>query len=166
LSTQATCVAGRLDAEALHRIGDARRLVAQRLHQPQHAIGARRRADQHRADHAVAQLLGEIVEHLVARRRNVVEQLLHQLVVVIGERLQHGEARFLVAVGMLAFERHDLGRRMLLVDMGALEREVDETDDDVVGPDRDLAQHQRHARGRLQQLERLAHALCRPCRSC
>ena len=87
------------------------------------------------------------------------EQLLHQLVVMIGERLQHGEARFLVAVGIVAVERHDLGRRMLLVDMGALEREVDEADDDVVRPDRNLAQHQRHARGGLQERQRLAHAL-------
>ena len=37
-------IAAGLDAEALGGVGDARRLVAQRLHQPQHAVGARRRA--------------------------------------------------------------------------------------------------------------------------
>ena len=48
---------------------------------------------------------------------------------------------------------------MLLVDIGALEREIDEAGDDVAVPDRNLAQQQRHARRRLQHLERLAHAL-------
>ena len=48
---------------------------------------------------------------------------------------------------------------MLLVNIGALEREIDEAGDDVAVPDRNLPQQQRHARGRLQQLERLAHAL-------
>ena len=110
-------------------------------------------------DQALAQFLGEIVEHLVARRLDVLEQLLHQLVVVIGQRLQHGEARFLLAVEVVALELDDLGRRVLLVDKGALEREIDEAGDDVAVPDRNLPQHQRHARGRLQQLERLAHAL-------
>ena len=145
-------LAAGLDAEPLGGRRDARRLVAQRLEQAQHAVGAGGDADQHRADQAVAQLLGEIVEHLVARRRDVLEQLLHQLVVVVGERLQHGEARVLLAVEIVAFERDHLGRRVLLVDKGALEREIDEAGDDVVLPDRDLAQHQRHARGRLQQL--------------
>ena len=46
---------------------------------------------------------------------------------------------------------------MLAVDEGALEREVDETGDDLVLPDRNLAQQQPRARRRLQQLERLAH---------
>ena len=38
----------------------------------------------------------------------------------------------LLAVEILAVERHDLGRRVLLVDMDALEREIDEAGDDVV----------------------------------
>ena len=49
-------VAG-LDAEPLDGGRDVGRLVAQRLHQPQHAVGAGRGAHQHRADQAVAQLL-------------------------------------------------------------------------------------------------------------
>ena len=52
-----------LDAEALGGRRDARRLVTQRLHQAQHAVGAGRDAHQHRADQAVAQFLGEILEH-------------------------------------------------------------------------------------------------------
>ena len=148
-----------LDAEALRGVGDGRRLVAQRLHQPQHAIRARRAADQHRTDDALAQFLGEIVEHLVARRLHVAEQLLEQFVVMIRERLQHGEARFLLAVAVLAGEFDHFGSGVLLVDMGALEREVDEAGDDGAVPDRNLAQQQRNARGRLQQLDGFADAL-------
>ena len=38
------------------RLGDAGRFVPQRLEQPQHAIGARRRAQPDRTDQALAQL--------------------------------------------------------------------------------------------------------------
>ena len=86
-------------AEPRDRLGDAGRLVAQRLEQAQHAVLAGGDAEQHRDDQPLAQFLGQIVEHLVARRLDVLEQLLHQLVVVIGQRLQHGEARFLLAIG-------------------------------------------------------------------
>ena len=97
-------IAVALDAEALRGRGDPRRFVTQRLHEAQHAVGAGRDAHQDRADEAVAKLLGEILEHAVARRRNVREQLLHQLVVVIGERLQHGEASILLAIEIVALE--------------------------------------------------------------
>ena len=119
-------VAAGFHAEPLGGFRDARRFVAQRFEQPQHAVGARRRPHQHRADQAFAQFAGEIVEHLVARRLDVFEQLLHQLVVVIGQRLQHGEARGLFQIGCVAFERHHFGRRVLLVDEGAFQREIDE----------------------------------------
>ena len=145
----------RLDAEPLDGVGDTGRFVAQRLHQAQHAVGAGRRAEQHRADETLAQFLGQIVEDLVARRLDVLEQLLHQLVVVVGERLQHGEARGLLAIERVAFERHDLRRRMLLVDEGALEREIDEAGDELAGKGRDLPQQQLAARRRLQHLEHL-----------
>ena len=159
LSTSASAIVAGLGAEARDGLRHAGRLVAQRLEQAQHAVRAGGDAEQHRDDQPLAQFLGEIVEHLVARRLDVLEQLLHQLVVVIGQRLQHGEARFLLAIALLAGELDDLGRRIFLVDMGALEREIDEAGNDVAVPDRDLPQQQRHARGRLQQLERLAHAL-------
>jgi hypothetical protein len=133
--------------------------MAQRLHQAQHAVLADRRAEQHRADQALAQFAGEIVEHGIARRLDVFQQLLHQRVVVVGEFLQHGEARFLLAVEIAAFQRHHFRRLVLAVDEGALQREIDEALDQLAPPDRDLAQHQRGAGGRLQRRERLANAL-------
>ena len=93
------------------------------------------------------------LEDAVARRRNVREQLLHQLVVVIGERLQHGEAGILLAIEIVALEVDHLRRRVLLVDKGPFEREIDEAGNDIALPDRDLAQQQRHPRRRLQNLQ-------------
>ncbi len=48
---------------------------------------------------------------------------------------------------------------MLLVDIGALEREVDEPGNDVAVPDRNLAEEQRRAWRRLQQFDCIANAL-------
>ena len=132
-------VAG-FDAETFGGFGDARRFMAQRLEQPQHAVGARGGAHQNRAHQAFAQFAREIVEHLVARRLDVFEQLLHQLVVMVGERLQHREARGLFPIGGVAFERNDFRGGVLLVDKGAFEREIDEAGDDVAGECRDLPQ--------------------------
>ena len=146
-------------AEAFGGLGHAGRFMPQRLHQPQHAVLAARRAEQHRADQAFAQFAGEIVEHRVARRLDVFEQLLHQRVVVIGELFQHREAGFLLAVEIAAFQRHDFGRLVLAIDEGAFQREIDEALDQLAVPDRNLPQHQRHARGRLQGRQRLADAL-------
>ena len=133
--------------------------MPQRLHQPQHAVFARRGTEQHRADQAFAQFAGEIVEHCVTRRLDVLQQQLHQRVVVVGELLQHREPRFLFAVEIAAVQRHDFGRLVFAVDEGALQREIDKTFDQLTLPDRDLPQHQRHARGRLQRRQRLADAL-------
>ena len=140
----------RLDAETFGGVGHAGRFVAQRLHQPQHAVGTRRRTHQHRANQALAQFLGEIVEHLVARRLDIVEQLFHQFVVVIGQRLQHGEARGFLAIEHVAFERDDFGGSVLLVDERAFQCEIDEAGDDVFGKSRNLTQQQFGARRRLQ----------------
>ena len=76
---------------------------------------------------------------------NILEQLLHQLIIVIGQRLQHGEARFFLAIEIFTLELDDLRRRMLFVDIGALEREIDEAGNDVAVPDRNLAEQQRRA---------------------
>jgi hypothetical protein len=133
--------------------------MAQRLHQSQHAVLARRRSKQHRTDQPFAQFAGEIVEHGIARRLDILQQLLHQRVVMVGELFQHREARFLLAVEIAAFEVDDLGGLVLAIDKGAFQREIDETFDQVAVPDRNLAQHQRHARRRLQGGERLADAL-------
>ena len=51
---------------------------------------------------------------------------------------------------------------MLAIDKGALQREIDETGNQVAVPDRNLPQHQRNPRGRLQHPERLTHALVGP----
>jgi hypothetical protein len=150
-------IRARLQAEAGHGGGDARRLVAQRLHQAEHAIGARGRADQYRAIRPSRSPRDR--RTLNARRLDILEQLLHQLVVMVGELLQHGEKRFLLALGVFALDRNDLALGVLAVNEGALEREIDEALDDVVLPDRNLPQHQRHARGRLQERDGLAHAL-------
>ena len=146
-------------AEPLCGLGNAGRFMAQRLHQPQHAVLAHRGAEQHRTDQAFAQFAGEIVEHRVARRLDILEQLLHQRVVVIGEFLQHREAGFLLAVEIAAFQRDDFGSLVLAIDEGALQRQIDEAGDQVAVPDRNLPEHQRHARCRLQGRERLADAL-------
>ncbi len=142
MSHQRHRVVARLHTDPRRRFRHCRRLVAQRLEQTQHAVRARRGAEQHRADDAFAQFLGQVVKYLVARRLHVLEQLLHQLVVVIGKRLEHRVARFLLTVAVLAGKLDDLGRGVLFVDIGAFEREIDETGDDVVSPDRNLPQQQ------------------------
>ena len=116
-----------LHAHARGRLRNAGRFMPQCFEETQHAIGARRDAHQHRADTAVAQVLGEIIEYLVARRLDIFEQLLHQPVVVIGEFLQHGEARLFLAIEVFAPQLDDLRGGVFLVNIGALEREIDET---------------------------------------
>jgi hypothetical protein len=136
--------------------------VPQRLHQTQHAVLAHRGAEQHRTNQPLAQFAGEVVEHCVARRRNVLEQLLHQRVVMIGELFQHRKAGLLLAVEIAAFEGHDFRGLVLAVDEGAFQRQIDETRDQIAVPDRNLPQHQRNPRRRLQCRERLADALVGP----
>src|SRR4029078_417150 len=106
---------------------------------------------QQRTQCAVAQFRGQVVEYLVLRRLDVAEQLLHQLIVMVRQRLQHGKARGLLAVDQVAFERHDFGGGVLLVDKGALQREVDEAGDDVAVERWNLAQQKLRTRRRLQQ---------------
>ena len=117
-----------------------------------------RRPQQHRANEAVAQLLGQIIEHLVARRLHVGEQLLHQLVVIVGELLQHVEAGLLLAIHHRRGNFDDLGGCVLAVDECAFERQIDETRGDAVLPDRDLAQHEGLAAGGLQDGKEITHA--------
>ena len=145
-------------AEPLARLRDARRLVPQRFQKPRDAVAAIGRAHQQRHDMADAQLLGEIVENAVARRLDFADQLLHQRVVVIGEALQHGIARLLV-IGRDAFRRFDDGGwGVLAIEESPFEGEVDEADRHIMLPDRELAQQQRRARGRLQHRQSFADA--------
>jgi len=46
---------------------------------------------------------------------------------------------------------------MLPINERTFEREIDKSGDDLVLENRNLAQQQRHARGRLQQFEAFAH---------
>lgn len=77
---------------------------------------------------------------------------------MIGELLEHREPRFLLTVEIAAFEVDHFGRFVLPIDEGALQREIDIAGDQVAVPDRNLAQHQRDARGRLQTVEHFANA--------
>ena len=83
--------AGLGDAEPPPHLWRRRRFVAQRFQQPGHAMAGGRRADHQRHDVALAQFLGEIDEHAVARRLDVADELLHQRVVIVGEPLEHAE---------------------------------------------------------------------------
>ena len=76
------------------------------------------------------------------------------MLVVIGELFQHRESRFLLAVFVGDF--HHLRRRVLAIDVGALQREIDESGNDFVFPDRNLAQQQRRIARFLQHGENIA----------
>ncbi len=132
--------------------------MAERLQEPQDAVAVRGRSDQDGHDLTGTKLLGKIGEDFVARRLNVFEELLHQRVVVVGEALQHGEARLVAARRLARIELDHLALRLFAVDEGAVEREIDEADSDLVLPDRNLAQHERRLGGGLQQGQRVAHA--------
>src|SRR5215467_7795319 len=151
---------GGLGVLKLQPLGGAvhkRRFVAQGLEQPQNTIAVLGRAQQHRNDETLLQVLDEIGKHLVAGWLGIRQQLLHQFVIVVGELLEHLETRF--ALALLDGRRHldDLRLGMRAIDKGALEREVDEAGGRAVLPDRDLAQHQRPRTGWLQDREDVTH---------
>src|SRR5712671_384708 len=123
-------------AETLCGLRDTGRFMAQRLHQAQHAVLAHRGAEQHRTDQSFTQFAG-----------------------VIGELFQHRKAGLLLAVEIAAFEGYDFGRLVFAIDEGALQRQIDEARDQLAVPDRNLPQHQRNPRRRLQCRERLADPL-------
>ncbi len=144
---------GVIEFQSACRILDERAFVAQHLQQTQNAVPVLGRAEQHRADEAVAQFLGQIVEDAVIGRRNIGEQLLHQLVVVVGELFEHLEACFLLARGDRRRQLDDLALVVLAVDVGAFGGEIDKARRDAVFPDRYLAQHERLGARRLQARE-------------
>ncbi len=73
----------RLAAEALGQRLDPRRLVAQRLHQAEHAVAVQRRADEGRRHRALLQDPRADRVDLVRGRLAVLDDLLHQPVVVV-----------------------------------------------------------------------------------
>ena len=147
-----------LNAEPLARMGDARRLVPQRLEESGDAVAADRRTQENRHDLSLAQFTGQIVEDEVLRRVDVADQLLHQRVVIVGELLEHEIARLLFLGEDARRHLDDAGRRSLAIDEGSLEREIDKSSGDAILPYRNLAQQQRRARGRLKHLERFAQS--------
>ena len=136
-----------------------RRLVAQRLQQPTHAVVVERRAEEHRHDQAFAQLLGHQAVNLVRRRHRILEQGLEQAVVEIGQRLQHLGARRLLAVAARRFGDLDQFEAPALLHLiGALADQVDVAVDRLAVADRDFAQDQRPVGHRLQRVQRRLHA--------
>ena len=146
------------DAEPAACLRQAGRFVAQSFQQSCHAVAPLRAADQQRHDATGAQLAGQIIKDLVARRLNVGDQFLHECVVVVGEALQHGIACLLLARHLACGHVHNGRGRVLAIDEGAFEREVDEAGCDAVLPDRNLPYDERRARGGLQHRQRFPHA--------
>ncbi len=153
--------APRLGIEAKPLAGglDARCLVAQRLQQSQNAIAVLGRPEQDRGDQALAELARQIGKDPVARRLHIVEKLLQELVIIVGEALEHGKARLLLVLHHVLGDLDDLARRLRAIDIGTLEREIDEALGGAVLPDRDLAQHQRPGTRRLHIGENLVEPL-------
>ena len=149
LSTSAALLGG-AEPEAIGGRLNVRYLVPQRLEQAQDAIAVIGRAEQHGTDLARAQLLGEVVEHVVALGWLVRKQLLHQLVVVVGELLEHVKACLLLAIEVAGRHLDHLGGSVRAINEGTLECEVDEAGGDAVLPDRDLPQDERPGARRLQ----------------
>jgi hypothetical protein len=83
-------------------------------------------------------------------------KLLHQLVVMVGELFQHGEALRLLEVRHVLRHVDELAFQMLLVDEGALQRQIHEARHDRALHDRQLPQDQRLRGGGLQPGEHVA----------
>ena len=148
---------------ASRRDGRDRRIVAQRLQQPPHAVLAISRAQQYRRDLVGAELLVHVAVDQRLLRRHVLDELLEQDVVELREGLQH------LAPG-LGFARQDLGRHLdqvrgtaRAIAIGALAHEIDVADAFLAAvagrpADRHLAQHQLARRHGLQRRQHVAHA--------
>ena len=133
-----------------------RYFVAQRLQQSQHAVRALAEPISTGQMAPSRSSFGEIVEHLRRAAARCLEQLLHQLIVMVGELFQHREARVFLARLSRRIELDDLARRVLAINKRALQREIDEADDDAVLPDRDLPQHQRHVATKCCKIESIS----------
>ena len=145
-------------AEPLACGGGVRSVVPDGLEQPKHAISLLRGADQDRRHHAFPQVGSEIVENGVLGRLDLIQKLLHQLVVVVRQRFEHGEARFDFPRLFIARDFRDLALGVFAVDVSALERQIDRPDHNAFLAKWNLPEQERGAAGRLEQLERIAHA--------
>ncbi len=146
------------DAEPRRRIGRARRLVAQRLPQPAHAIILPRRAGEHRDDQVLLKILGQVLVDFLVRRLLVLEQLFQESVVEIGEFFDEAGAGGTLAFPEIVGERNQIGGLARAVAVGALADQIDIAGDFRLGPaQRHLAQHQRAVGHRLQRRQHVAH---------
>ncbi len=136
-------VAARFEAATRRGRRRARRIVAQRFPQPEHAALNFAGADHHRHDIVGRQILDELTVDILFVRHHVLEQLLEQVVVEIRQRFEQLLARHGLRVGQ--FGRHFDNRRglALLVLIGALADQVDIAGGLVAVADRHVAQNQR-----------------------
>ena len=149
------------DTMALPHLRDPGNFMAQRLEQARHTVAPLCRADHHGHQMPQSQLSDHVLENLVARGLDIGDQFLHEPVVVVGEALEHGEARLLLAIGVGGGQLDHGGDRVFAIDIGTLQREIDEAGRDAILPNGDLPQQERRARGRLQHRERVADARAR-----
>src|SRR5215218_1646145 len=124
-------------SETPRSLSDARRLVPERLQKTEDAIAVFGRAEEDRGDETLGELARQIRENAILRRLDIGKELLHEFVVIIGELLEHGEARFLLEISHVRRYVNDFARHILAIDVGPLEREIDEARDAVAAPDRD-----------------------------
>ena len=132
------------------------RLVPERFQQPRHAVAMLGAAQEDGADLAISQINAEIVEHAVARQLHVAENGLQKLIIIVGELFQHREAGF-GQFGQFGGEVDHFAWRMLAVDKGALEGQIDKAGGDAILPDRDLPEHQGQRTGGLQHRQNFAN---------
>src|SRR5690606_22462171 len=150
--------AGAGEAKARSGIFRLGRVVTQRLQQPAHAVAVGGRAEEYRRDQSIARFVDQVTKHGVAIGRHVGEELLHKLIVEIRELFEQMKTRLRLALGQILRNIDNLGWLALLVAIGPFKREIDETRDFVVLPDRNLTRDQRRVRNRLQRLEQIANA--------
>ena len=102
-----------------------RRLVAQRLPQPAHAVILQSGAEKHRHDQVAAPILPQLPVDLVLRGLHILEQLLQQLVVEIGELFDQPGARLALLAQKPVGQLDQVGGLAGLVFIGPLADQID-----------------------------------------
>ena len=133
------------------------RFVTQRLQQAQHAPVMLRRADEHRHDRVVAQVLGQIAVDFLFGRNRVLKQLFEEHVVEIGQFLQQILARLFVAVPHVGGDFDQRGFLAGFVGIRPFGNEIDIAFDIVAVPDRNMAQNQRLLGHALKRFQHVLH---------
>ena len=148
---------------AFRGFGRKRRVVAQRLQQPAHAVLAVAGAQQHGHDLVGAELVMEVAVDQGFLRGDILDELLQQRIGELGKRFQEIAACF--GLARQDFGRHldQVGGATALVSIGALAHEFNVADRllaAIVGraADGNLAQHQLAVRHGLQGRQHVAYA--------